>query len=293
LTDAVSLPLKKRIIDVAIAMNVMDRTTDNAVDISDAILSLDKLKRQLENFVEEERGKTIMHRLVHSVDFSFHQRADRKEFQERQHQVSSRCFTQKERYMICSLIIKKLDPRYELHCNKPMPCGDGCKFKRISCPHDGCKAEVSQMHLSQHMATCPFKVITCDCGDHFPLKEFETHKRDSCQLRVVPCPFKEIGCIKEVVARHLPQHVQDDVSSHLLLAMNRMLEHQEVIKNLHTKLLELEVEKNAIKQSMTTNDAEAKKQISELEAKLTKTTKELTRLESTVKKQGQKSQTLR
>ena len=284
LTESISLTLKHRIIHAAISQK--------ASPSSDAIQSLDQLKRRLQNLVEEERGKTIMNRLVRSIDFSFQQRGDRKEFQERQRQVSSRSFNPTERNIICSLVIKNLDPNFQLHCNKARPCGQDCRFKRLPCSHEGCTATVSQIHLSQHMATCSYKVLQCECGDPIPLKEMEAHKQHACKLRIVSCPFKDIGCIKRVVARDLTGHINDDMASHLLLSMKRMMEHQEVIKKLNTKVLELEGEKNAMKQLMETNDEETKKLISQLEAKLTKSTKELTRLEATVKKQSQKSQVI-
>lgn len=287
LTDAKALPVKHRIIDVAAAYRptpISSSDVPSSEEQPNALETLDLLKRKLENFVEEERGKTIMNRLVKSVEFSFHQRLVRKEFQDRQRAVSVHCFPQKERDAISSLIIKKLDPHYQLHCDRP-DCGEECRFLRVVCPHEGCSIQVSQMHLANHVASCPYKIVDCECGDHLPLKEMENHKAQACPLRDVECPLKDIGCIKVTKARDLQAHLQEDMTSHLLLAMNRVMEHQKVICSLNTKVLALESENKELQQAMITRDTETKKLISQLETKLTKTSKDLIRLEKSFKQQ--------
>jgi hypothetical protein len=289
LTDAVALPLKQRVINVAISQETPPANA--APDVLDASFQLQLLRKKLESFVEEERASTIMNRLLTSVEFTFENRALRKEFKQRQTRVDQ-VFPSTEREAIACLIIKKLDPLYQLHCEKP-ECGEKCRFYRIQCPNDGCSDIVSRLYMSQHDQVCRYKIVTCECGDTYPRHESASHKVQACKLREVECPFKNIGCIKAIKACDVQKHVVEDGASHLLLAVNRMLEHEEVIKKLHTKVLILEEENKELKQTIAKHEKESRDEVSNLESKLAKTSKELSMLEATCKIQFSPRQSLR
>lgn len=297
LTDAMVLPLKDRIINITIShgqqqSQASSSSTSSDAYNGDAFYKLDQLRKKLENFVEEERARTIMNRLLKSVDFSFHQRGERKDFKERQSNVANWCFPAKEREAIASLIVKKLDLHYQLHCDQP-DCGMQCRFYQVECPNDGCSSIMSQMYLEQHQTSCPYKVITCECGDSFPRKQLAVHMAQACKMRTVECPFHKIGCIHVVKACDLENHIQEDASAHLLLAIDRMTEHQDVIKALHVKAAGLEAENKAFKEAFERHEKESKTLISGLESKLTKTSKELAALSATCKKEFRKPTSLR
>jgi hypothetical protein len=71
-TQAVTLPLKERIINVGISQDYPP--ANSAPDVLEATYQMGLLKKKFEKFVEEERAKTIMNRLLTSVEFSFDQR---------------------------------------------------------------------------------------------------------------------------------------------------------------------------------------------------------------------------
>lgn len=288
-TQASTLPLRERIINVGISQDYP--AANSAPDVLDAIYQLDLLRKKLETFVEEERAKTIMSRLLASVEFTFGQRQGRKAFGDRRNVVAS-CFPIRERDMIATLIIKKLDTQFQLHCDR-LECGENCRFFRVPCPNEECTATVSRMYLNQHNRECPHTMIECECGDTFPRRQSTAHKEQACKLRTVECPFKDIGCLKEVRAMDVKAHVVEDAPAHLLLAVNRMTEHQEVIRKLHLKVETLETENAQLRETAEKREQESSQRITKLQTQVNKMSKELTTLEKTCKKEFSQKHTLR
>ena len=251
-----TLPLKERIINLAIRQP----QNENGQVNTDPFYQLDQLRIKLENFIELEKSQTVMNRLMASVDFPFEKRNGQESFEKRKTVISRHCFSLKECDAISTLIVKKLDPKFQLHCDQPN-CGKNCKFYRIRCPNHGCPLVMSRVYLDQHDNQCIYKIIECECGLRLPRHELEIHEAQSCVLRKVDCPFKKIGCSKCVKACDLQKHLAEETSTHLLLAMNRMMEHQDVINNLNTRVFELEGQNRGLKLAL---DTRAKTEVSRL-----------------------------
>ena len=83
---------------------------------------------------------------------------------------------------------------------------------------------LSQKHLAEHEKVCNYKRIACQCGESIPRQHIQHHRQEVCPLRDSSCPFYELGCTKVCQAQDIPQHVETDVASHLLLALDRMME---------------------------------------------------------------------
>jgi seryl-tRNA synthetase len=111
-------------------------------------------------------------------------------------------------------------------------------------------------------------------------------------LRAVECPFKNIGCIKIIKACDVQTHVVEDAPAHLLLAVNRMTEHQDVIKKLHVQVQTLENENKELKSTIEKKEKESKEEISKLGNTVTHISKELSTLEKTCKREFAKRGTL-
>ena len=90
----------------------------------------------------------------------------------------------------------------------------------------------------------------------------DKHKAEICPLREVACPFANVGCTTRVLARDLPEHVGslETTNSHLLLAVNRMMEYQTVIKNLNTKVKLLEDDTTSLKRLFATYKTQTDKE---------------------------------
>jgi hypothetical protein len=283
-TDAALLPLKKSIIDLAISHDIPIRKQGLPVD---AKHKLDILRKDLMFFVEKERSKTAMSRLLSRLDFAFAERNDRKEFQERSDAVAARCLSRSECDAIAGLIVRKLDPDFQLHCNR-VACGQECQYFRVACPNEGCPATMSRIYLQSHDSKCPHKIVHCECGEIFKAHEMQAHRSEACKFRIVDCPFKSVGCINEVKACELQVHVTDDMSSHLLLAVRRIEEQQKVIIQLHSSVGTLKSEKEELVRSIQGHNENSTVKFGELQTQMTKLSKDLGDFEKSSKKEFKK-----
>ena len=279
-TDAIAFPLKERIIQLAIRQPEKKDVHEN----TDVFYHLDQLRIKLESFIENERADTVMNRLLKSVDFPFDKRNSQEIFEKRKNLVSRQCISDMECDAIASLIVKKLDQKFQLHCDQPN-CGESCKFHRVQCPNDGCTMMMSRMYLDQHDGECPFKIIKCECGDVLRRHELEIHLAQSCKLREVECPFKKIGCTKVVRACNIQKHLEEEVNTHLLLAMNRMLEYQDVINNLNIRVLSLEDQNRELQSTLENYMEKSTTEISQLNQNFEDSSMALANHEASCKKE--------
>jgi len=171
-----------------------------------------------------------------------------------------------------------------LHCDQ-LNCGENCRFFRVQCPNDGCIITLSKIYLDEHDKVCPYKLIQCQCGEWLQRREEEVHKKEACKLREVDCPFKNIGCLSKVRACDLQSHVDEHSSKHLLLSVERLLEHQSVLSVLNAKVIALENENKELKQSLDNHIKKSKKDVWQLDAKFNKTNKNLINHEAKSKKE--------
>jgi predicted nucleic acid-binding Zn-ribbon protein len=112
-------------------------------------------------------------------------------------------------------------------------------------------------------------------------------------MRMVECPFKDIGCIKEIRAIDLRTHVIEDSPAHLLLAVARMAEHQEVIRKLYAEVQTLQDENRNLREHARKHEQESKQEVAKLQSQVTKMNKELTQLDKSCKKEFSRIHTLR
>ena len=278
-TAAISLPLKKAIVDLAIGQEIPDKESEG-----DAFYQLDLLRKKLDNFVEKERSQTAMSRLISGVNFSFYGRVGRKEFDDRFREVSASYLPKEERDAIAGLIVRKLDPHYQVHCDK-QNCGESCQFARIDCPNEGCPTNLSKIYLEAHDSSCQYRIVKCDCGATFPRHERAHHLSAVCTYRDVQCPLYNVGCIQVIKACNMQQHMEQSTNAHLLLAVNTLLEDKETIKGMQSKIESLEHENKELKNSLEKHEKTSSKEISNVVATIAKTVKALGQLEATCRKE--------
>mmetsp|Transcript_27440 Transcript_27440/g.60396 ORF Transcript_27440/g.60396 Transcript_27440/m.60396 type:complete len:437 (-) Transcript_27440:696-2006(-) len=279
-TDATTLPLKERII----TLSIHQPENGNGQTNSDALYHLDQLRIKLEKFIESEQSNTVMNRLFKSVDFPFEKRTGKEAFEIRKAIVSRQCFSEKECSTISNLIVKKVDPQFQLHCNLPN-CGKDCKFYRVQCSNHGCPLIMSRMYIDEHDEQCRYKIIECECGERFPRHELAIHNAQACKLRYVECPYKKMGCNVAVRACDLQKHLEEEANTHLMFAVNRMMEYQDVINNLNTRVGKLEKENKTLKHTVDNHVRKSTTDLSELNKKFKKTSKTLADHEATCKKE--------
>jgi len=155
--------------------------------------------------------------------------------------IANTFFSHEERREIAGLIIRKHDLLHQYHCDVAQ-CGEECIFKVEACTNEGCHVLFSRKWAADHDLICPQKNVHCEreCGDMVMRRKMRRHLDQACALRRVDCPFLEIGCLSELVHRTLPEHLESCHTSHMLLALKRISEQQNVIKDLYNRVNELE-----------------------------------------------------
>jgi hypothetical protein len=301
-TDAVALPLKNQILDLLVQQaNANTNENTNGTTASsppspqphDAFYLLHLVETAIDNFCQTQRSQTALQRLLSGWDYAFSQRhnlttVNAKEFQNRCTSLTNTCFSKIERDMIAALMVRKLDLKFQLHCHC-LKCGEECNFARVVCPNEGCTCtNMSKMYLSEHDSTCAYKLVTCTCGDLLPRHEQPHHQSQVCKLRNVKCPFAIIGCIQIVQAQDMTAHVQTDTESHLLLAVNRMMEYEEVMRRMKQQLQKLQEENQLLQRGLEVYRESSNKDHSKMDTKMTTMGKKLATLETTSKKEFQK-----
>ena len=169
------------------------------------------------------------------------------------------------------------DPEFTLHCAQ-LSCHDNnsCPFFHVSCSNPGCDTVVSQNHSSEHAAICDHAVIDCEaCHQRVPRHALTKHRQEACPLRESHCPFAKIGCLKVCPAQEVPAHVEVDVGGHLLLALDRLMEVQSVVQNLHHSVNSLQQENqqlrralDGLRQEATQSTTNQQRQVKELRKKM-------------------------
>ena len=277
-SDAVLLPLKAIVIDMAIGYELSD------VQERDASQELNELRKMFMSFIEKERSRHAMSRLLSGSTFLFAERENHPEFHERCAIVATRCLPKNEGDAIAGLIVRKLDPNYLLHCNR-IKCGTDCEFMRAPCPHEGCPESMSKNHLEAHANACKYKMVTCECGEAIKAGEMPSHLSETCRFRSVDCTFKSIGCTKRIRACELVQHIAEDMAAHLLLAVGQIITQKEELVGLRGSVEVLQAENQALAHVMNQQKDNFSVKISNLDAQVTKVDKELEDFESSYHKE--------
>ena len=163
--------------------------------------------------------------------------------------IAQAYFSHEERRVLAGLIIRRHDLTLQYHCGAP-GCGSGCEFRVERCPHDGCAAVYSAKWAAQHDAVCPQKPLPCErgCGDGCLRRLMQTHLAQACPLRPAACPYRDLGCMADLAHKDVPSHLDACMPSHLLLALARLQEQQNVIKDLHSRVGELEAGQSRVLQ---------------------------------------------
>eukprot|EP01064_Diplonema_japonicum_P025649 TRINITY_DN37062_c0_g1_i1.p1 TRINITY_DN37062_c0_g1~~TRINITY_DN37062_c0_g1_i1.p1 ORF type:complete len:424 (+),score=61.42 TRINITY_DN37062_c0_g1_i1:37-1308(+) len=135
-------------------------------------------------------------------------------------------------------------PNAEYGCTLCVPRGEVathvqkyCEMAIIDCPIKGCLHQCCRQDLNTHMASCPFRVKTCEaCGKQMPYLHLQTHipscggkelracphcdgtefgagvsVRDhlsKCEEQLASCVHKNIGCEKKLKKGDMAEHLE-------------------------------------------------------------------------------------
>uniref|UniRef100_A0A0A0L1F8 TRAF-type domain-containing protein n=1 Tax=Cucumis sativus TaxID=3659 RepID=A0A0A0L1F8_CUCSA len=129
------------------------------------------------------------------------------------------------REAIAQTLLKNVDFKSEFHCDKKFHSVEelaghveNCGFRSLTCTNEGCTARFCASHAEQHDSICPFKIILCEqkCSAFIMRREMDRHCITVCPMKLVNCPFHNLGCQSPVPYCLIAQHCSESFDSHLL-----------------------------------------------------------------------------
>ena len=266
LTDGVGLKLKERLIDdlhVGGEIQPYLLRVDSPTRIRSLCNELDKWP---------DKVTSVLSNMFHRNEVV------RDGLSDRMGEVAARFMSQEERDELAKLVIRQLDtPDYVLHCPN-RKCGEACEFSPSKCPNIGCDVCESRKYMAHHDVACGYKIIDCHnkCGKKISRNKMKIHLSGECELRDASCPFRGLGCPAVVLAKDCPIHLADGAGAHLLLVAAKMDEYNEQISDLQMLVKKLQFENASLKQKITQNNADQKREMEAMHKKLNKVQKEAT-----------------
>lgn len=129
------------------------------------------------------------------------------------------------REVIAQTLLKNVDFKNIFHCNMKFNSAEElsghnphCSFRTIDCTNEGCNARFCAAHLENHNSICPFKVLPCEqkCSASIMRREMDKHCITICPMKLMNCPFYQVGCQSSVPQSTIEQHRLENLQSHLL-----------------------------------------------------------------------------
>lgn len=322
-TDAQVIPLRCKLIDsLHIGGNCNNDTHSKDYDPR---VDIDKVKDRLCKFAEECVGKKpagpLMHLLNNAGDVD---RNFISALPGRRKALMSKYFNDEERSNLARLLVKDVDRHsYKLHCRNDhcasVTNGSGsfdnddddgeeeeakekvdhhprrvcnCEFRLVPCPNENCISTFSLKHATGHDDVCGHRLLPCPggCGIEIPRNRVHVHVRDECSLREAECPLKDVGCTAIVRARDVPRHLTDHADKHFILMANRMMEYQDVMKDLNCRVRLLEEKNGQLERELkrTTAQLQSKNEAKAVANDVKKLTRRIGTLEGTFRTEFKK-----
>jgi len=327
ITNAQALPLKTKLIDaLSIGKNCNDDSHDN--NDYDPWIDIHKLKDRLCTFAETAVGKPgPVRNLFHPDADLLAAMPKRRKVVEEYHfheqervtlarliikDVDRYCFKMHCSNASCACvnggssshsddsegndnnnhITDENNLQQQSSSSSSLSASSSCEFRWIPCPNPNCQSTFSYKHRTEHDNNCQYKLVPCpsECGATLPRCDVHVHVRDKCPLRQAECPLSNVGCTSIVQARDVSTHLNEHADKHFLLISSRMMEYQNVMKDMNTRIQRLE-EKNALLESelkrMMVN-SQSKNEAKAVSNDLKKLTKRMGMLESTCRTEFKK-----
>ncbi|KAK8970034.1 hypothetical protein KSP40_PGU017631 [Platanthera guangdongensis] len=129
------------------------------------------------------------------------------------------------REAVAEILLRNLDYKNESHCSmrfedegQLVEHMGGCTFRPVGCANEGCKVKFSALHAEHHDSVCAYKVLPCDqkCPEMIMRREMDRHCVTVCRMKLMNCPFYQVGCRLPIPQCMLEQHCRDQLQTHMI-----------------------------------------------------------------------------
>lgn len=153
------------------------------------------------------------------------------------------------REAVAAILIQNVDLRNVFHCSIKFDSAEQlaehksqCGYRTLNCMNNGCKAKFSAMHAEKHDLECPFKIIPCEqmCSEMIMRREMDKHCITVCAMKLVNCPFFQVGCESAFPQCNLEKHCSEFLQSHLLYVLGVIHKQEASMEELRMRVQLLE-----------------------------------------------------
>ena len=123
-----------------------------------------------------------------------------------------------------------------------MPCPT-CKERHFHTFHDkGFQRSLYdvQVHCSQKLEGCEWKGELGQLDNHLNLSPQAGKQLEGCEYVKIECPWQHIGCVVRLCRKNMPDHLKENLETHmfLLAASHRVLQERVTRLGNHVKSLQ-------------------------------------------------------
>lgn len=129
------------------------------------------------------------------------------------------------REVIAATLLKNIDFKSAFHCEIKFDTvqeftehKSQCNFRIMDCTSEGCNARFCAVHTEKHDSMCSYKVLPCEqeCSEMLMRHEMDRHCITVCSMKLVNCPFYQVGCSSTIPACTVKEHCSESLCSHVL-----------------------------------------------------------------------------
>ncbi|CAM6105610.1 unnamed protein product [Calypogeia fissa] len=135
------------------------------------------------------------------------------------------------REILAKALLKRVDRCNMFHCEMRFESDESlaehkskCSLRPIACENEGCGSVFSAFNGKPHDSICKFKVLPCEqgCKTMVSRGDMDKHCVTLCPMKLVNCPFSQVGCSQSLPQGVQEQHCTDYMGQHLLLVCQNL-----------------------------------------------------------------------
>lgn len=197
-----------------------------------------------------------------------------------------------DREALAKSLLKQLDRSRSSNCDKEFQTKEEldahmgtCPLRPIKCPNDGCGRVLSALHAGEHDAVCSFKFIPCEqkCQARVMRSEMDKHCITVCPMKLVKCPFFQVGCNNSLPQMMVEQHCVDSMGFHLISVLQSLHKQEVAVSSSTRRILLLEKALSISQRSEAVDVGTLTLTIHQQDAKIKALEQETTRLRQDLK----------
>lgn len=153
------------------------------------------------------------------------------------------------RQALAKALVKRLDNSQSSNCDMNFPTREDlavhlgiCPLRPITCANGDCSHVFSALHAVEHDGICPFKLLACEqeCGTLVMRSEMDKHCVTVCPMKLVNCPFLQVGCSNMLAQKTVEQHCKESMGAHLISVLQNVQKQEISVSSITQRVLLME-----------------------------------------------------